>query len=309
MSIDPLRAHDPDAGYYRITTERRFNYIQRDLDHTIRVVWQALPVTCPMCAADTGLTLALERGAQLVVEVLCPAGHEWPEHLIDPHHFTAWADMRWGRPDFEMFWLLEAGFGEEPPPPIDYTEEIPKAVRIITKVYVREAKKRVRRQVRRRVRKVKKKALNVAYAPVAALIRTAWAMQAGIPQTAPTPTEKKGRQAPGPKIPSYAKYRAAYGIPAPAKGPACLVCEDKGRIIAPGLDITCTECDGPAAALAAAERRAARARAGGAPGGEKVQVGRPLADRGTGLGGKEAAPGGTVIGKPLPDAAASSGEA
>ncbi|MFD9078239.1 hypothetical protein [Streptomyces erythrochromogenes] len=262
--IDPSRSHDPAAGYYRITAERRFNYLRIDPDHTIRVVWQALPVACPMCGADTGLTLVLERAAQPVVEVLCPARHEWSEHLIDPGHFTAWADMRWTTPNWDMHWILEAGFGEEPPPPIDLVEEVPKAARIVTRVLVREAKKRVRRQVRRRVRKVKKKALNVAYSPVAALIRTAWAMQAGIPQEAPAPAQKKGKQAPGPKIPSVAKYRAAYGMPAPVKGPACLVCEDKGRIVAPGLDITCTECEGPAAAaLAAAERKAARARAGG----------------------------------------------
>ncbi|MBT2406866.1 MULTISPECIES: hypothetical protein [unclassified Streptomyces] len=297
--IDPLRAHDPDAGYYRITAERRFNYLQLDPEHTIRVVWQALPVTCPMCGADTGLTFVLERAAQPVVEVLCPNRHEWPEHLVDPGHFTAWADMRWTTPNFDMFWILEAGFGEEPPPPIDYAKEIPQAARIITKVYVREAKKRVRRQVRRRVRKVKKKALNVAYAPVAAVIRAAWAMQAGIPPEAPAPGEKKDKQAPGPKIPAYAKYRAAYGIPAPAKGPACLVCEDRGRIVAPGLDITCTECEGPAAAaLAAAERKAARARAGGrASEGGKSRPGR-----------EEAAGTGGAPGKARPDDAVTSAD-
>ncbi|MEV7581626.1 hypothetical protein [Streptomyces erythrochromogenes] len=262
--IDPTCTHDPDAGYYRITAERRFNYLQLDPDHTVRVVWQALPVTCPMCGADTGLTLVMERAAQPVVEVLCPAGHEWSEHLIDPGHFKAWADMRWTTPNWDLYWILEAGFGEEPPPPIDLVEEIPKAARIVTKTLVREAKKRVRRQVRRRVRAAKKKALNVAYSPVAALIRTAWAVQAGIPQEAPDPAEEKGEAVPAPKIPSFAKYRAAYGMPAPAKGPACLVCEDKGRIVAPGLDITCTECEGPAAAaLEAAQRKAARARAGG----------------------------------------------
>ncbi|MET9324053.1 hypothetical protein ABZX75_28370 [Streptomyces sp. NPDC003038] len=286
--IDPSRTHDPDAGYYRITAERRFNYLQLDPDHTIRVVWQALPVTCPMCGADTGLTLVLERSAQPVVEVLCPARHEWSEHLIDPAHFTAWADMRWTTPNWDMYWILEAGFGEEPPPPIDLVEEVPKAARIVTKILVREAKKRVRRQVRRRVRKVKKKALNVAYSPVAALIRTAWAMQAGIPQETPDPAEKKGKQDPGPKIPSVAKYRAAYGMPAPVKGPACLVCEDKGRIVAPGLDITCTECEGPASA--------ARARAGGrTPAGSKARPRREEAAAGAGApaaGGPR--PGGDV---------------
>ncbi|MFG2298467.1 hypothetical protein [Streptomyces sp. NPDC048603] len=262
--IDPTRIHDPDAGYYRITAERRFNYLQLDPDHTIRLVWQALPVTCPMCGADTGLTLVMERAAQPVIEVLCPARHEWPEHLIDPGHFTAWADMRWTTPNWDMYWILEAGFGEEPPPPLDLVEEIPQAARIITRTLAREAKKRARR----RVRKVKKKARNVAYSPVAALIRTAWAIQAGIPQETPAPVRTKGKQAPGPKIPSVAKYRAAYGMPAPVKGPACLVCEDKGRIVAPGLDVTCTECEGPAAAaLAAAERKAARARAGGSAAG------------------------------------------
>ncbi|WP_307717442.1 hypothetical protein [Streptomyces sp. V4I23] len=47
---------------------------------------------------------------------------------------------------------------------------------------------------------------------------------------------------------------------APAKGPACLVCEDSGRITAPGISIGCTECAGPAA-----ERKAERARKGNTP--------------------------------------------
>ncbi|TDU67890.1 hypothetical protein [Streptomyces sp. KS 21] len=298
--IDPTRTHDPDAGYYCITAERRFNYLQLDPDHTIRVVWQALPVTCPMCGAETGLTLVLERAVQPVVEVLCPARHEWSEHLIDPAHFTAWADMRWTTPNWDMFWILEAGFGEEPLPPVDLVEEVPKAARIVTKVLVREAKKRVRRQVRRRVRKVKKKAVNVAYAPVAALIRTAWSMQAGIPQETPAPAEKKGKQAPGPKIPSLAKYRAAYGMATPVKGPACLVCEDQGRIVAPGVNIPCTECEGPAAAaLAAAERKAARARAGGrTPTGPKS---RPRPEEAAAGAGAPAA-GGTRPGGDAPSA-------
>lgn len=275
MSFDPLRRPDPAAGYYQITCERRFMYLAQDPAHTVRIVWQALAVTCPMCAADTGLTLAYDQAADDTVHVLCPAGHIWPEHVIDPGHFRAYAQLQtFASPHPDMLWILDAGFGEEPPPPIDYTAEIGAAARYAAKYAKRKAKTRIKRAVRKPVRKVKKKVLNLAFTPVSAILRGAWNLQAGGVPADPPKVEKsasaeggrKRKGEPEPKIPSVAKYRRAYGIPVPEKGPACLVCKGSGRITAPGISIRCTECAGPAAAaMAAAERKAERARNGKAP--------------------------------------------
>ncbi|MBT2393371.1 hypothetical protein J7E87_29115 [Streptomyces sp. ISL-1] len=102
------------------------------------------------------------------------------------------------------------------------------------------------------------------------MLRGAWMLQAGGMPEAPKTATKGGRTGrkgePELKIPSVAKYRKAYGIQAPKKGPRCLVCQDSGRITAPGISISCTECAGPAAAaMAAAESKAERARSGPAP--------------------------------------------
>ncbi|MDQ0847718.1 hypothetical protein [Streptomyces sp. V1I6] len=275
MTFNPLRPNEPAAGYCRITAERRFMYLQQDPAHTLRIVWQTLPVTCPICATDTGLTLFHERGAQDVVQALCPAGHLWPEHLVDPGHFRTYAEHR-GCVDTqpEALWIVDAGFGEEPPPPIDYAADIAGAAKYVAKYAKRKAKTRIRRAVRTPIRKAKKKALNLAFTPVSAVLRGAWNLQVGgvpadPPKTAKSVGTEGGRKRKGEpelKIPSVAKYRRAYGMPAPEKGPACLVCEDSGRITAPGISIGCTECAGPAAAAtAAAERKAERARTGKTP--------------------------------------------
>ncbi|NUK50396.1 hypothetical protein HRW14_08850 [Streptomyces lunaelactis] len=271
MSFDPLRHPDPAAGYYRITSERRFMYLAEDPERTVRIVWQKLPVTCPMCATDTGLTLAYDRAADDTVQALCPAGHLWPEHLIDPGHFRTYAELQaYCNPHPDLLWIIDAGFGEEPPPPIDYAAEISAAAKYTAKYAKRKAKTRIKAAVRTPVRKAKKKALNLAFTPVAAVLRGAWALQTGGMPEAPKTTRKGGRKGtkgePELKIPSVAKYRKAYGMEAPKKGPRCLVCEDTGRITAPGIGISCTECAGPAAtAMAAAERKAERARSGKAP--------------------------------------------
>ncbi|MCX4826074.1 hypothetical protein OG883_41120 [Streptomyces sp. NBC_01142] len=106
------------------------------------------------------------------------------------------------------------------------------------------------------------------------VLRGAWNLQAGgVPADPPKAGKSAGAEGgrkrkgePELKIPSVAKYRKAYGMPAPEKGRACLVCEDSGRITAPGISIGCTECAGPAAAaMAAAERKAERARTGKTP--------------------------------------------
>ncbi|MBT2439808.1 hypothetical protein J7E93_06665 [Streptomyces sp. ISL-36] len=275
MTFNPLRPNDPAAGYYRIAAERRFMYLRQDPAHTLRTVWQTLPVTCPICAADTGLTLFHERGAQDVVQVLCPAGHLWPEPLVDPDHFRTYAELH-GYVDTqpEALWIIDAGFGEEPPPPIDYAAEITAATKYVAKYATRKAKTRIRRAVRKPIRKAKKKALDLAFTPVSAVLRGAWTLQAGgvpadSPKTAKSAAATGGKAPKGEpelKIPSVARYRKAYGMEAPKKGPACLVCEDSGSITAPGISITCTECAGPvAAAMAAAERKAERARSGNTP--------------------------------------------
>ncbi|MEV6133130.1 hypothetical protein AB0M05_41130 [Streptomyces violaceusniger] len=267
MSFDRLRPPDPAAGYYRITAERRFMYLQQDPGHTLRIVWQALPVACPMCAVDIGLTLAYDRTADDAVQVLCPAGHVWPEPLIQLAHFRTYTDFLYSHPHPDMLWVIDAGFGEEPPV-IDYAAELAAAAKYTAKFAKRRAKSRIKRAVRTPVRKVKKKALNLAFTPVAATLRGAWALQAGGAPEAPAKPAKKGgsrgrKGQSGMKTPSVAKYREAYGVSAPQKGPDCLVCEDTGRITAPGVSIACTECPGPAAAaMAAAERKAARVRSG-----------------------------------------------
>ncbi|MFI0742391.1 hypothetical protein ACH4PU_30595 [Streptomyces sp. NPDC021100] len=266
MSTDPLRPPEPAAGYHRITSERRFRYLQQDPEHTVRVTWQALPVTCPVCATDTGLTLTYEQGVDQMVHVLCPQGHAWPEPLVDTGHFTTYSRLEyWLDPHPDMLWIIDEGFGQEPPPPVDYAADLAAAAKDVR----RRTKARIKGAIRRPVRRAKKKALNLAFTPVAAALRGAWAQQAGgVADTEPkAPGRRRGKKAAekGPKVPSYAKYRKAYGIPAPAKGPRCLVCRDTGRITAPGVSIPCTECRPATEALAAAERRAERARAGKGP--------------------------------------------
>ncbi|MFF7764245.1 hypothetical protein [Streptomyces griseorubiginosus] len=267
MGIDPKRYPNPAAGYHRIACERRFMWIEQDPQFSLRDKWIQHPVTCPVCTADTELVLAYERGDHSV-QVLCPNSHEWPEPLIDPQHFTAYSEQRFfAHPDPRMLWIIDAGFGEEPPPPIDdHVEQFVKGYKEVAKYAGRKAKTRAKRAVRKPVRKAKRKALNLAFAPVAAALRTAWIIQSGgVPQQAPQGTKggSKGRRPErGLKIPSAAAYRKALGVPAPQKGPDCLVCQDTGRITAPGVSIPCTECKGAAAPLARAEEKARRVREG-----------------------------------------------
>jgi hypothetical protein len=267
MGIDPKRYPNPAAGYHRIACERRFMWIEQDPAFSLRDKWIQHPVACPVCTVDTELVLVYERGDHFV-QVLCPNGHEWPEPLIDTQYFAAYSEQRFcADPDPRMLWIIDAGFGEEPPPPIDdHVEQIAKAAKEITKYAGRKAKTRIKRAVRKPVRKAKKKARNLAFAPVAAALRTAWIIQSGgVPQQAPKGAKGGGgrrRPEDGMKIPSVAAYRKALGVPAPQKGPACLVCQDTGRITAPGVSIPCTECKGAAAPLARAEEKARRVREG-----------------------------------------------
>lgn len=264
MGIDARRYPNPAAGYHHIACERRFMWIEPDPEAKTRDTWLQHPVTCPICAADTGLVLVFERGDSFV-QVLCPNGHEWPEPLVTPQYFVAYSEQRYfADPDPHLLWILAKGFGEEPEPPIDdHVEQIARAAKDITKYAGRKAKTRAKRAVRKPLRTAKKKALNVAFAPVAAALRAAWIMQSGgVPQQAPKGRGKRRHPEDGMKIPTAAAYRKALGVPAQKKGPHCLVCRDTGRITAPGVSIPCTECLGAAAPLARAEEKARRVREG-----------------------------------------------
>lgn len=264
MGIDPKRYPKPAAGYHHIACERRFMWIEQDPEFSLRDKWIQHPVACPVCDTDTELVLVYERGDHFV-QVLCPGGHEWPEPHIDTQYFVAYSEQRYFvEPNPNLLWITDAGFGEEPPPPIDdHVQQIAKATKEITKYAGRKARTRVKRAVRKPARKVKKKALNLAFAPIAAALRTAWIIQSGgVPQQAPKNRSKRRRPEDGMKIPSVAAYRKGLGVPAPEKGPDCLVCEDTGRITGPGVSIPCTECKGAAAPLARAEEKARRVREG-----------------------------------------------
>jgi hypothetical protein len=251
-----FRPPNPAAGYHRVATTRRFRYLVQDPAHTLRVTWITQDLACPACAVDTGLLLVLDEAAgDSMVQVTCPAGHQWADPRVDRHHFAAYSRLNgFVTPDPDWFWVTEAGFGEEPPPPIDYAHDIAGAAKYVAKRAKSAAKSKVKSTVRRETRKARRAVANTAKAPVDAL-RSAWKRQAG----PATEAEPEPEEEPYPDIPSVAKYRKAYGMEPVRRGPRCLVCEDTGRI--PGTPITCTECDGPAAAaMAAAERRAARAR-------------------------------------------------
>lgn len=262
MPINPWRAFNPDGGDFYLFFERRFRYVVEDPEHTWRRVWIQTVIACPVCEADAGLRLAYTVGTDAVVEAACRVGHTWVEPRIDVSQWMAYCRFRNGEQDVNWLWLIEAGFGEEPPPPIDYVKEIRQGAIEVAKYGRRKAKAKVRREVRKVKKQVGKRVRNEAMRPVAALLRTAWTMQAG--GVEPVKSSRRRRAEPKPpKTPPVSAYRKAYGVQAPEKGPKCLVCEDTGQITAPGISVPCTECAGPAAAaLEAAERRAERARQG-----------------------------------------------
>ncbi|MEU2380373.1 hypothetical protein [Streptomyces misionensis] len=260
MPISPWRALSPDNGDHYLFFERPFRYVVEDPEHTWRRVWIPTVIACPVCEADSGLRLAFKTGVDVVVEAACLAGHIWVEPRVDVSQWMAYCRFRAGRQEPDWLWLIEAGFGEEPPPPIDYVEEVRQGAAEAAKYGKRKAKAKLRRKVRKVKKKVGKRVRNEAMRPVAAVLRTAWAVQAGgvepVKSSRRRPAEPKL-----PKTPPVSAYRKAYGVPAPEKGPKCLVCGDSGRITAPGISIPCPECAGPAAAaLAAAERRVERVR-------------------------------------------------
>lgn len=262
MPISPWQPLNPHGGDFYLFFERRFRYVVEDPEHTWRRRWIPTVIACPMCEADTGLRLAYKVGTDVVVEAACPVGHTWVEPRVDVSQWMAYCRFRAGQQEFDWLWLIEAGFGEEPPPPIDYAKEIRQGAIEFAKYGRRKAKAKVRREVRKVKKQVGKRVRNEAMRPVAALLRTAWTMRAGGVEPVKTSRRRPAEPKP-PKTPPVSAYRKAYGVQAPNKGPKCLVCEDSGRITAPGISVPCVECAGPAAAaLAAAERRAERAREG-----------------------------------------------
>lgn len=277
-----FRPANPSEGYHRIATTRRFRYLVQDPAHTLRTVWIPQDLLCPACTADVGLLLVLdEHDGVNLVQVTCPAGHQWTDPRVDPNHFAAYSRLHgWAQPDLDWSWVLDAGFGEEPEPPINYGKELKEGWGYALRQGRNAVKRRVKKTVRAQRRAAGKAARNAAYAPVAGVLRAAWFWQAG----PAAPERPKPKAKPYPDIPSVAKYRKAYGMAAPKRGPKCLVCEDTGRI--PGTSITCTECAGPAAAaMAAAEKRAERARAGKGPQPKDKTARGPRESRTTGSAG------------------------
>jgi hypothetical protein len=251
VATTDFRPPNPAEGYHKVRTTRRFRYLVQDPAHTLRVTWITQDLACPACAIDAGLLLVLDEVAgDGMVHVTCPAGHQWADPRVDRHHFAAYSRLTgFVTPDPDWVWVLEAGFGEEPPPPIDIAHDLAAGWGYAAKKARQAAKAKVKGTVRREARRARKAAADAAKAP----LRAARSRKAG------PDNDQAAKAEPSPPTPSVAKYRKALGIPAPERGPRCLVCEDTGRI--PGTPITCTECDGPAAAaMAAAERRAARAR-------------------------------------------------
>ncbi|MEU3189489.1 hypothetical protein ABZ686_02340 [Streptomyces sp. NPDC006992] len=242
MPIDPWRPCDPESGDHFLIFERRFRYLVQDPGHQLRVRWMPTVLECPVCQAEHGLRLALQESADLLVQAQCHRGHTWPEPRVERTQFAAYSRIRAGTGAADDLWPVEAGFGEEPPEPIDYLHQLKEGWGYGAKYLGRKAKTRMKAQVRRPVKKMRQKAVSEAMRPVAAGLRTAWAWQAGGTEPVNKPRAKKA-PAP-PKTPPLSAYRKAYGMNAPKKGPRCLVCEDTGRITAPGISIPCSECSG-----------------------------------------------------------------
>ncbi|MFF4902581.1 hypothetical protein [Streptomyces sp. NPDC001068] len=261
MPIRPWRGLNPDGGDHYLSFERRFRVVVEDPAHAWRQAWIQTVIVCPVCEAETGLRLAFKTAVDLAVEAACPVGHIWVEPRVAVSHWMAYCRFQAGQRESDWLWLIQAGFGEEPPPPIDYVNDLRGAAVEVAKYGKRKAKANLRRKFRKAKKQVGKRVRSEAMRPVAAALRTAWVMQAG--GVEPVKASRRRPAPKPPKTPPISAYRKAYGVQAPEKGPKCLVCEDSGQITAPGISIPCTECGGPAAAaLADAERRAERARQG-----------------------------------------------
>jgi hypothetical protein len=240
MKAEPLRPADPGAGYHRILARRRFRYIERDPAHSLRITWIATPVVCPVCETDVDLQLVLDERTDVFVQVHCPRRHDWSETAIDPQHFRAYSRLQWSAdPDPNQMWILDEGFGEEPPGPIDL-DEVKAVAKTVGRLYKGQAKRRVKGAVRKRTRAARRRAGKAALTPVTATVRALRGRRSRKADQAAEPAATSAVPPLDVKTPSVAKYRKAYGMPAPKRGPKCLVCEDTHTI--PGTRIRCTEC-------------------------------------------------------------------
>jgi hypothetical protein len=222
-------------------------------------MWIPTVIACPVCEADTGLRLAFKTAVDAVVEAACPVGHTWVEPRVDVSQWMAYCRFRAGQQEFDWLWLIQAGFGEEPPPPIDYVAELRKSSVEIAKYAKRKAKTKVRREVSKARKKVGKRVRNEAMRRSPRSCARPGRCRPEVSSRSTSAADGRSRR---PRKPLRCPP-TAYGMESPKKGPTCLICEDSGRITAPDISIPCTECAGPAAtALTAAERRAGRARQG-----------------------------------------------
>ncbi|MEV7217887.1 hypothetical protein AB0O31_32935 [Kitasatospora cineracea] len=235
---------DPLHARHLIRCERPFRYLVEDEEADLGPFadparrWAQRTLACPVCLAEDGLHLSLIESEDTDVVVRCPGRHEWPDPRLDRRHFVAHSRNLFLEPDSDWVWLEEAGYGQEPPPPVDYWAEGREAAVVITKYFAKRATGRLGRTLRRGRRKAGRAVTGAARAAGQAVRGRLAGQDPPCEEQAQTAPAPAGRRRPkGP-----AAYRRAPGVPAPSRGPRCLVCSDTGRITAPGVDIPCPEC-------------------------------------------------------------------
>ncbi|MEV7602918.1 hypothetical protein AB0O91_36690 [Kitasatospora sp. NPDC089797] len=249
---------DPLNALHRVIAERRFRYLEQDLEHIPWAWsgpldgWLARVLSCPVCLAEEGLDLSLVESSDPEVVVRCPDRHEWSEPRLVREHFIGYSRFRFlPLPDPDWAWLLEAGYGEEPPPEVDYWAEGREAAVVLGKHFAKRAKRRIKAKTTGRLgdavqqgRQKAGRAVTGAARAAGQKVRERIVGDDVLEDEPPLDDEfgEPGDDQEHVEVPSYAKYRKALGIPAARRGPRCLVCSDTGRITAPGVDIPCTEC-------------------------------------------------------------------
>ncbi|WP_404871027.1 hypothetical protein ACI1MP_38065 (plasmid) [Kitasatospora griseola] len=245
---------DPINARHRVRCERPFRYLEEDEEIVLGPFsnpmerWAVRTLSCPVCLAEEGLDLTLIESADPEVMARCPDRHEWSEPRLDRQHFIGYSRFRYlADPDTEWAWLTEAGYGEEPAPPVDYWAEGREATVYLTKYFAKRAKRKIKAQTTGRLKKAVRtgrKRAGQAVSDRAAALRARIVGEDDVLEDEPLgedlPEADDGQE--HVDVPPYAAYRDALDIPAPKRGPRCLVCEDSGRITAPGVDIPCTEC-------------------------------------------------------------------
>ncbi|MGD6742981.1 hypothetical protein ACOKM3_14185 [Streptomyces sp. BH106] len=244
MPLSEWRGLSPDTGALNVQCERRFRLLVEDEQNPDRPPVLTV-LACPVCGGDTGMRIAFQVGADFMPEIECPCGAVWVEARIAALDWEHYCRHRAGQTDPDGQQLVDRGFGEEAPPPIDHVKELTEAGKYLGKRAKSEARKRVKAQVRAKVtkplkrqvetrikaptreagRKAVKAAKNQAYRPVAAGVRTAWTMQAGgVPAAPPERQSGAARDAAvqakaAPKTPPLREYRKAAPdhFPRPSK--------------------------------------------------------------------------------------------